>query len=89
MSGSHDSESKNLEPNQQEQRRAALQEFLESLEQLEDILQEEENEPIPTPPIVESHESKENPGAIDLAAWEDAVADIEQYMAKKKGKEKG
>jgi hypothetical protein len=72
-----------MEPNQQEQRVAANQEFIESLNQLEDILQQ-------NPPETEEATLVENQpeeiaeaepdDKIDLAAWEDAVADIEKYL---------
>jgi hypothetical protein len=72
-----------MEPNQQEQRVAANQEFIESLNQLEGILQQ-------NPPETEEATLVENQpeqiieaepdDKIDLAAWEDAVADIEQYL---------
>ena len=74
-----------IEPNQPENRQAADEEFLKSLNQLENILQEnpviEEVAPVEeksnTTPVPEP-ELK-----IDLAAWEDAVADIEQFLQSK------
>jgi hypothetical protein len=73
-----------MEQNQPEQRRAADQVFQESLEQLEDILQESstEEEEIPqlhTSSITEV-ELDQDLTDIDLAALEDAVADIEKYL---------
>jgi hypothetical protein len=72
-----------MEPNQEEQRVAANQEFIQSLNQLEDILQQNPPE-IEELPLVEN-QPEEIPEAepddkIDLAAWEDAVADIERYL---------
>jgi hypothetical protein len=72
-----------IEPNQPEHRQAADEDFLKSLNQLENILQEnplieeevtvvEEKSNIPPVPEPEPK--------IDLAAWEDAVADIEQFL---------
>ncbi|WP_306558132.1 hypothetical protein [Nostoc sp. 'Peltigera malacea cyanobiont' DB3992] len=73
-----------MEPIQPQQRRVADQVFQESLEQLEDILQENstEEEEIPqvhtsSPSEVELDQDLTN---IDLAALEDAVADIEKYL---------
>ncbi|WP_414512398.1 hypothetical protein [Nostoc sp. PCC 9305] len=76
-----------MEQNQPEQRRAADRVFQQSLEQLEDILQEsstEEEEEIPqlhTSTFTEV-ELAQDLIDIDLAALEDAVADIEQYLEK-------
>lgn len=73
------------EPNQSGHREAADEDFLKSLNELEDILQENlltceqevtpieaKIEPIPEPEL-----------KIDLAAWEDAVADIEKFLESK------
>ncbi|MEH2079352.1 MAG: hypothetical protein V7K89_04860 [Nostoc sp.] len=73
-----------MEQNQPEQRHAADRVFQESLEQLEDILQESstEEEEIPqlhTSSITEVELDRDLTD-IDLAALEDAVADIEQYL---------
>jgi hypothetical protein len=82
----HDSQIKIMEQNQQ-QRRAAAKEFLKSLNQLEDILQEsptEEEETKKTDTAKTSDaELIEIKAEIDLEALEDAVADIEQYLEKK------
>lgn len=75
-----------MEQNQQ-QRRAADKEFLQSLNELEDILQEsptEEEETLKTDTAKTSDsELIEIKAEIDLEALEDAVADIEQYLEKK------
>jgi hypothetical protein len=73
-----------IDPNQPEDRQAADEDFLKSLNQLESILQEnplieevapvEELKTIPVP---------EPELKIDLAAWEDAVADIEKFLESK------
>ncbi|OKH54283.1 hypothetical protein NIES2101_07940 [Calothrix sp. HK-06] len=76
-----------MEPNQQEQRLAANQDFLKSLNELEDILQEnllEDLAPLPEEQIPTQSPDELN---IDLAAWEDAVADIEQYFESKHKKD--
>ncbi|KST66824.1 hypothetical protein [Mastigocoleus testarum] len=76
-----------MEENQQKQRRTAAQEFEESLEQLQNILHEDENtEEENTHSISDTtNNSKvtDNSSGIDLASWEDAVADIEQYLENK------
>ncbi len=67
-----------MEQHQPEQRSAADQVFQESLEQLEDILQESSIEEEEMPELhIELDEELTN---IDLAALEDAVADIEKYL---------
>jgi hypothetical protein len=84
-----------MEQNQPQQRRVADQVFQESLDQLEDILQESstEEEEIPqaqphTTSVSEA-ELDQDLINIDLAALEDAVADIEQYLEERtKTKEK-
>jgi hypothetical protein len=70
-----------MEPNQHQQRRAANQEFEQSLDELEDILHENltENEATQTEEPTEI-ELVDDMTDIDLAAFEDAVADIEQYL---------
>lgn len=72
------------------QRCAAAQEFQQSLTQLEDILQVHSTD---SQIITEVDNSKtsnqtdsENTEDIDLAALEDAFADIEQYFAEKQKK---
>ncbi|WP_066380645.1 MULTISPECIES: hypothetical protein [unclassified Anabaena] len=73
-----------MEQNQREQRREAEQEFQASLEQLEDILQENstDNQEIPDIPTENTNTVAQSQDATDtnLAAWEDAVADIEHYL---------
>lgn len=73
-----------MEQNQPEQRRAADQVFQESLEQLEDILQENSTEEEEIPQLHTSTftevELDQDLIDIDLAALEDAVADIEKYL---------
>ncbi|MBF2066023.1 MAG: hypothetical protein IGS39_16615 [Calothrix sp. C42_A2020_038] len=88
-----------MEPNQQEQRLAANQDFLKSLNELEDILQENLPQEGVSPYEINQTDNKKQITAqtsvsepdeikIDLAAWEDAVADIEKYLeSKEKGDE--
>jgi ABC-type transport system involved in cytochrome bd biosynthesis fused ATPase/permease subunit len=73
-----------MEQNQHQQRRAANQEFEKSLNQLEGMLHESltENEEIQTEEITDEELMNELTD-IDLAAFEDAVADIEQYLEEK------
>ncbi|MCG6134746.1 MAG: hypothetical protein MET45_08785 [Nostoc sp. LLA-1] len=76
-----------MEQNQHKPRQAADQEFQKSLEQLEDILQENLDGDQGTPPvrneITKEVELVEDLTVIDLAALEDAVADIEEYLDNK------
>jgi hypothetical protein len=67
------------------QRNFADQEFQQSLNQLEDIVQD--NSILDTSNSISS-ENSENTDTIDLAAWEEAVADIEQYLEQKTTKRK-
>ncbi|WP_366932331.1 hypothetical protein [Nostoc sp. NMS8] len=73
-----------MEQNQPEQRRAADQVFQQSLDQLEDILQENLTEEEEIPQLHTSNfteaELDQDLIDIDLAALEDAVADIEKYL---------
>ncbi|WP_071189234.1 hypothetical protein [Trichormus sp. NMC-1] len=76
-----------MKPIQQYQRCDAAQEFQQSLLQLEDILQV--NSPGNQVETKSNNSSSMNDSlsnktdAIDISALEDAVADIEQYLAKK------
>ncbi|QKQ77626.1 hypothetical protein FBB35_00100 [Nostoc sp. TCL240-02] len=79
-----------MEPIQPQQRRVADQVFQQSLDQLEDILQEISTEEEEIPQLPQLHntnlseiEVAQDLIAIDLAALEDAVADIEQYLEEK------
>lgn len=73
-----------MEQSQEEQRRAAAKDFLQSLNQLEDMLLLEENhhEGMPELDIGSASDDKvaTNPPAMDMEAFEEAVADIEQYF---------
>ncbi|RCJ25721.1 hypothetical protein A6S26_15405 [Nostoc sp. ATCC 43529] len=75
-----------MEPSHRPLHYNAEQEFEEALEQLEDILQENPTEDEDTPKLhTESASELEANDLtdIDLAAFEDAVADIEQYLEQK------
>lgn len=73
-----------MEQNDHQHRRAADQEFQESLNQLEGILNDSltEDEAAQAEEIAE-YELINDLTDIDLAAFEDAVADIEQYLEEK------
>lgn len=76
-----------MEQNQQ-QRHAAAKEFLQSLNELEDIILQEsptEEEETPKTDTAKTSDAEliEIKAEIDLDALEDAVADIEQYLEKK------
>jgi hypothetical protein len=76
-----------MEQSQPQQRRVADQVLQESLDQLEDILQESSTEEekisqLHTSSLSEVELDQELIN-IDLAALEDAVADIEQYLEEK------
>jgi hypothetical protein len=76
-----------MEQNQQK-RGVAAKKFLQSLNQLEDILQESpiEEKETPKTDIAKTSDTEliEIKAEIDLEALEDAVADIEQYLEKKR-----
>ncbi len=78
-----------MEQNEQGQRNSAAKEFQESLDQLQRLLEEieenQEEQQTAKPkvdPIPEKQAVEESP-KFDLAEWEDAVADIEQYFESK------
>ncbi len=65
---------------QQEARRAAAQAFRQALEQLQQSL---ETEPSPEPtslPVSPGLEKQDAVPEANLNVWEDAIADIEQFM---------
>ncbi len=77
-----------MEQSQHEQRRAAAEEFQQSLGELEHILQEnspqqQETSKLSDDSTQKEHRFSDNVSVVDLAAWEDAVADIEQYFQQK------
>ena len=76
-----------MKPIQHNERSTAAQDFQQSLDQLKDIIQENYPEATVTSPLHSSNNRNtaisENTEKIDLAAWEDAVADIENYLEQK------
>lgn len=75
-----------MDRSQQDMRRAAARAFMESLDQLQDVLgPEESHKPSPTPPAPQKRPSppKATSPQIDLDAWDQAVADIEAFMQEK------
>ncbi len=76
-----------MEPSHRPLHYNAEQEFEEALEQLEDILQESPAEDEDTAKLhtesANEVELAQDLIDIDLAAFEDAVADIEQYLEQK------
>ncbi|MEM9924940.1 MAG: hypothetical protein AAF915_14495 [Cyanobacteria bacterium P01_D01_bin.50] len=76
-----------MEQNEQEQRSSAAKDFQDSLDQLQHLLEED---PIEEQLVQEAKMDKatqkqvvEDSLKFDLADWEDAVADIEQYLESK------
>jgi hypothetical protein len=64
---------------QQELRRAAAKAFIESLDKLQETLCPSEKEALKSQPIVAAQELPE----LQLEEFEQAVADIEQFMQSK------
>jgi hypothetical protein len=85
-----DSQVKIMEQHQQEERETAAQEFQAALDELEEILQDKRPEDKVQPGLAKgivsdaqlAHE-EEDLASIDIEAFEDAVADIEQYLAER------
>ncbi|MEA5516931.1 hypothetical protein [Nodularia sp. UHCC 0506] len=79
-----------MQQNEDQQRHIADKKFQKSLEHLEDILQERfiggEAQPKLDHICTDEVELIETVTDINLAAWEDAVADIEAYLDKKLNK---
>jgi anthranilate/para-aminobenzoate synthase component I len=74
-----------IDQDQRELRRAAAKDFIEALDQLQERLQSTDNQPTqpvrsPAPKPVEPEIS---PMPFDLNAFEQAVADIEEYIQQK------
>jgi hypothetical protein len=76
-----------MKPSRHQQRHNADEDFHKSLAQLEDILQEKSAESVVAAEDNQPQEadvsSSVDTGLSDLAAWEDAVADIEKYLEQK------
>lgn len=75
-----------MEQSEKQKRQEAEQKFQAALEQLEGILEETgtEDEEIPNIPIEDDSQAVDDEVDIDLAALEDAVADIENYLEQKR-----
>lgn len=66
---------------QQEARRAAAQAFHQALEQLQQSLEPTDVAPAPAVPVTSPVAADANlPAEGNLPVWEDAIADIEQFM---------
>lgn len=76
-----------MEQNEQGQRSNAAKDFQESLDQLQHLLEEDQTEEQQKPELkidrVPKKQVVEDSAGFDLADWEDAVADIEQYFESK------
>lgn len=76
-----------MEHNEQGQRNNAAEDFQKSLDELQHLLEENQTEEQPKKELeVDNTELKppvEKSPKFDLAEWEDAVADIEQYFESK------
>jgi hypothetical protein len=73
-----------MKPIQHSQRNFADQDFQQSLNQLENIVQDHNEVFTESNTTNSPHEITNNQTEIiDLDAWEDAVADIEQYLQQK------
>ncbi|ALB43047.1 MAG: hypothetical protein HEQ20_09320 [Aphanizomenon flos-aquae KM1D3_PB] len=69
-----------MKPIKDSQSNSVDQDIEEFLNQLEDIVL---NHSISDTSNSTNQESSENTHTFDLAAWEDAIADIEQYLEQK------
>lgn len=75
-----------MKPIEDSQSNFVDQEIQEFLNQLENIIPVEDIVPdhaIPETSDFTNQESSENTHTFDLTAWEDAIADIEQYLEQK------
>ena len=75
---------------QQNLRYAAARAFMESLDQLQETLQPVDSQPLPpAPPANENHKCADAPldDQFDLNSFEQAVADIEQFIQKRQAEE--
>lgn len=71
---------------QRELRRAAAQDFLKSLNELEEVLEPEDNYSSELASVSEcggaSNSDSNTPPLNDMSAFDDAVADIEEHLEK-------
>lgn len=76
-----------MEHNQQGERNSAAEDFEKSLDQLQHLLEENQAEEQPSSELeaekIPQKPEVKQPQKFDLAEWEDAVADIEQYFENK------
>ncbi|MEO0934134.1 MAG: hypothetical protein AAFY21_10390 [Cyanobacteria bacterium J06641_2] len=76
-----------MEHNEQGQRDSAAEDFQKSLDELQHLLEENQTEEQPEKELkIDNTELKqpvEKAPKFNLAEWEDAVADIEQYFESK------
>lgn len=72
-------------------RRASAQAFFESLDELFDYIESSSSQPVqpkslPPVPLPSSPPKKARPAKINLSDFEDAIADLEQFIQKKHSK---
>ena len=72
-------------------RRASAQAFFESLDELFDYIEASSSQPaqpksLPPQPLPSSPPQKAKPAKINLSDFEDAIADLEQFIQSKKQK---
>lgn len=67
-----------MKPTNENQPDSVTTDFQESLQELEDIIKPSLSKKTENPP--KKTDKADKLDKIDLAAWEDAVADIEQYL---------
>lgn len=72
-------------------RRASAQAFFESLDELLDSIEANSSQPaqpksLPPQPLPSSPPLKAKPAKINLSDFEDAIADLEQFIEKKHSK---
>ncbi|MEM1394555.1 MAG: hypothetical protein AAF757_16980 [Cyanobacteria bacterium P01_D01_bin.116] len=76
-----------MEHNEQGHRNTAAEDFQKSLDQLQHLLEENQTEEQPEKELevdnIELKPAVEESPKFNLAEWEDAVADIEQYFESK------
>ncbi len=73
---------------QQEVRQAAAEAFKQSLDQLQQSLESTQQSPKPHSPSLHSPKPKiERSAKFDLNVWEDAIADIEQFIQQRQAEQ--
>jgi len=76
---------------QKDSRRASAQSFFESLDELFDYIEASSSQPAqpkspPPQPLPSSPPQKARPAKINLSDFEDAIADLEQFIQNKQRK---